>query len=89
MARGGGKPARGRPQEVTKAGVKREDGWLYFIDKQGDVSRTRMARRGGRGRGPARRRAAKRRPARRSTLRRATARRRTARRTTRRVARRR
>ncbi|MGH7288017.1 MAG: hypothetical protein ACREI8_08385, partial [Myxococcota bacterium] len=54
MARGGGKPARGRPQEVAKAGVKREDGWLYFIDKQGDVSRTKMARRGGRGRARAR-----------------------------------
>ena len=48
MARGGGKPARGKPQEVAKAGVKREDGFLYFIDKQGDVRARKMARRGGR-----------------------------------------
>ena len=41
MARGGGKPARGKPQEVTKAGVKREDGFLYFIDRDGDVARTK------------------------------------------------
>jgi hypothetical protein len=31
---------------VTKAGVKREDGWLYFIDKNGDVARVPMARAG-------------------------------------------
>ncbi len=34
-------------QKVAKAGVDREKGWLYFLDKQGDVSRTRMARGGG------------------------------------------
>ena len=48
MARGGGKPAKGKPEKVAKAGVKREEGFLYFIDKQGDVSRTKMARSGGR-----------------------------------------
>jgi len=31
-------------QKVAKAGVKREDGFLYFIDKQGDISRAKMAR---------------------------------------------
>ena len=31
---------------VAKAGVKRQDGYLYFIDKQGDVSRVKMARGG-------------------------------------------
>jgi len=46
MARGGGKPGRGKPTMIAKVGVKREDGWLYFIDRDGDVSRTRMARRG-------------------------------------------
>ena len=33
---------------VEKTGIKREKGWLYFLDKQGDVSRARMARGGGR-----------------------------------------
>ena len=46
MARGGGKPGRGKATVEQKVGVKREEGWLYFIDKDGDVARTRMARRG-------------------------------------------
>ncbi len=33
-------------QKVAKAGVKQEDGFLYFIDKQGDISRAKMARGG-------------------------------------------
>ena len=33
-------------QKVEKAGVKRQDGYLYFIDKQGDVSAAKMARPG-------------------------------------------
>jgi CO dehydrogenase/acetyl-CoA synthase gamma subunit (corrinoid Fe-S protein) len=33
-------------QKVTKVGIKREEGWLYFIDKEGDVSRVKMARGG-------------------------------------------
>ncbi|MFT4304842.1 MAG: hypothetical protein ACMXX8_02015 [Candidatus Woesearchaeota archaeon] len=33
-------------QKVAKVGVKREEGWLYFIDKDGDVSRVKMARGG-------------------------------------------
>ena len=32
---------------VEKTGIKREKGWLYFLDKGGDVSRARMARGGG------------------------------------------
>ena len=36
-------------QKVTKAGVKRETGFLYFIDKQGDISRAKMARGGKKG----------------------------------------
>ncbi|MEW6556541.1 MAG: hypothetical protein AB1349_04200 [Elusimicrobiota bacterium] len=36
-------------QEVAKAGVKRQDGYLYYIDKQGDVSRAKMARGGKKG----------------------------------------
>ena len=31
-------------QKVAKVGVKREKGWLYYIDKQGNVCRKRMAR---------------------------------------------
>lgn len=37
-------------QKIAKAGVKRAQGYLYFIDKQGDVSRAKMAR-GGKGGG--------------------------------------
>ncbi len=29
---------------VAKLGVKKEGGYLYFVDKQGDVSRAKMAR---------------------------------------------
>lgn len=31
-------------EQVAKAGVKREEGYLYFIDGSGDVSRVKMAR---------------------------------------------
>lgn len=33
-------------QKVAKVGIKREEGWLYYIDKEGDVSRVKMARGG-------------------------------------------
>lgn len=36
-------------EKVQKVGVKRESGYLYFIDKQGDVSRALMARGGKKG----------------------------------------
>jgi len=36
-------------EKVAKAGVKREEGYLYFIDKLGDVSRAKMARGGKKG----------------------------------------
>jgi uncharacterized protein YcgL (UPF0745 family) len=36
-------------QKVAKAGVKKEDGYLYFVDKQGDISRVKMARGGKKG----------------------------------------
>ena len=29
---------------IAKAGIKKEKGWLYFIDKKGNVSRAKMAR---------------------------------------------
>jgi len=31
-------------QKVAKVGVKRKEGYLYFIDKRGDVSCAKMAR---------------------------------------------
>lgn len=36
-------------QLVAKAGVKRREGFLYYIDKKGDVSRAKMARGGKKG----------------------------------------
>ncbi len=36
-------------EKVQKLGVKREEGFLYFIDKDGDVSKTPMARGGKKG----------------------------------------
>ncbi|MBI2564519.1 hypothetical protein HYV79_00825 [Candidatus Woesearchaeota archaeon] len=31
-------------QKVTKVGVKKEKGYLYFVDKKGNVARAKMAR---------------------------------------------
>jgi len=31
---------------VAKVGVKKEKGYLYFVDKKGDVARAKMARGG-------------------------------------------
>ncbi|MDR1721125.1 MAG: hypothetical protein LBR09_01880 [Endomicrobium sp.] len=36
-------------EKVRKVGVERESGYLYFIDKEGDISRTLMARGGKKG----------------------------------------
>ena len=36
-------------QKIAKAGVKRQKGYLYYLDKQGDVSRAKMARGGSKG----------------------------------------
>jgi len=33
-------------EKVMKCGVKKQKGYLYFIDKQGDISRAKMARGG-------------------------------------------
>jgi len=33
-------------EKVTKVGIKREKGYLYYVDKQGDVSCAKMARGG-------------------------------------------
>ena len=31
-------------EQVAKVGVKKEGGYLYFVDKHGDISRAKMAR---------------------------------------------
>ena len=36
-------------QKVAKAGIKRQKGYLYYLDKQGDISRAKMARGGSKG----------------------------------------
>jgi hypothetical protein len=30
--------------KVAKLGIKKEDGWLYYLDKRGNVSRAKMGR---------------------------------------------
>ena len=40
-------------EKVAKLGVKKEDGYLYFVDKNGNVARAKMSR-GGRKKGKAR-----------------------------------
>ncbi|MFC2061793.1 hypothetical protein ACFLUV_04705 [Elusimicrobiota bacterium] len=37
-------------QKVAKAGVEKKGGFLYYVDKQGDISEVKMAR-GGKGKG--------------------------------------
>ena len=37
-------------EKVAKVGVKKDDGYLYFVDKKGNVSRAKMVR-GGRKKG--------------------------------------
>ncbi len=29
-------------EKIKKCGVKKQDGYLYFVDKQGDISRAKM-----------------------------------------------
>ena len=36
-------------QKVAKVGVKKEKGYLYFVDKRGNVGRAKMARAGKKG----------------------------------------
>jgi hypothetical protein len=44
MARG--KKKGGSPKKVAKCGIKRKEGYLYFLDKKGDVSCAKMKRGG-------------------------------------------
>lgn len=74
-----------RAQKVAKVGVRKVDGYLYFVDKDGDIARVAMNR-GGKRRA---KRTTRRKTTRRRTTRRKPARRTTKRRTTRRTTRRR
>jgi hypothetical protein len=38
-----------KAKKIAKVGVKKEKGWLYYVDKQGDVSRALMVRGGKKG----------------------------------------
>jgi len=38
-------------EKVAKCGIKRQKGFLYYLDKKGDVARAKMARAGKRGGG--------------------------------------
>lgn len=33
-------------KKVEKVGIKKEPGYLYFVDKKGDVSKAKMSRKG-------------------------------------------
>jgi len=45
MARGR-KGKAGKSETVAKVGAKKVGGYLYFVDKNGDISRAKMARGG-------------------------------------------
>lgn len=30
-------------EKIAKVGIRRENGWLYFVDKSGNVARAKMA----------------------------------------------
>ncbi len=36
-------------EKVAKVGVKRAEGYLYYVDRNGDISRAKMARGGKKG----------------------------------------
>jgi hypothetical protein len=38
-------------EKVKKCGIKKEKGYLYYLDKNGDVARSKMARGGQKGGG--------------------------------------
>lgn len=51
-----------RAQKVAKVGVKKQSGYLYFIDKDGDVARVAMNR-GGKKKAAKKKKATKKKPA--------------------------
>jgi len=46
MVRGHSQSQKGKTEKVSTTQVKKEPGYMYFIDKDGDVARTKMARGG-------------------------------------------
>lgn len=54
--------------KVAKVGIKRKDGYLYFIDKQGDVSMVKMNRGGKKKKKAAKKPAKKKKPAKRKPV---------------------
>ena len=48
-------------EKVAKVGIKKEKGYLYFVDKKGDISRAKMARGGRKKKKAAKKKAKKRR----------------------------
>ena len=43
MARKGQRTSK-KHELIAKLGIKRKEGYLYFVDKNGDVSQAKMAR---------------------------------------------
>ena len=37
---------RKKMEKVVKVGIKKEPGYLYYVDKAGDISRSKMSRSG-------------------------------------------
>ncbi len=48
-------------EKVAKVGIKKKPGYLYFVDKNGDISRAKMARGGRKKKKKAKKKAKKRR----------------------------
>ena len=44
MSRAGRTKSKSKPQKVAKCRVQRESGYLYYVTKDGDVGRSKMAR---------------------------------------------
>lgn len=58
--------------KVAKVGVKKQDGFLYFVDKQGDISKVKMNRGGKKKKKKAaKKKVAKRKPAKKKTAKKA------------------
>src|SRR5438552_13507812 len=63
MKRAGGPSAAGKPQKVTSGNFTRAEGYLYFLDSNGDVSRAKRAVGGQKRKKPAAKKPAAKKPA--------------------------
>lgn len=66
--------------KVAKVGVKKKDGYLYFVDKQGDISMVKMNRGGKRKKKAVKKKAVKKKAAKKKTAKRKPAKKKTAKR---------